>query len=93
MDLAKAIDPSCKTKVIGIRPGEKVHEEMISSSDSYNSYDIGKYYVILPTIVKWKLEDFIEKFNAKKVPNEFNYNSKENENFLTIEELRDLIYS
>ena len=93
MDLAKAIDPSCKTKVIGIRPGEKVHEEMISSSDSYNTYDIGEYYVILPTIVKWELEDFISKFNAEKVQIGFNYNSKENNKFLSVSELNKLIYS
>ena len=93
MDLAKAIDPSCKTKVIGIRPGEKVHEEMISSSDSYNTYDIGEYYVILPTIVKWELEDFISKFNAEKVQIGFNYNSKENNKFLSVNELNKLIYS
>jgi UDP-N-acetylglucosamine 4,6-dehydratase/5-epimerase len=92
LDLAKAIDSKCKTKIIGIRPGEKVHEEMISSSDSYNTYDIGQYYVILPTIVKWKLQDFIEKFKAKKVSNGFNYNSKENDDFLTVEELHSLIY-
>ena len=93
MDLAKAVDSSCKIKVIGIRPGEKVHEEMISSSDSYNTYDIGEYYVILPTIVKWKLKDFIDTFNAKKVPAGFNYNSKDNINFLAVEELNALIYS
>ena len=92
LDLAKAIDPNCKTKIIGIRPGEKVHEEMISSSDSYNTYDIGQYYVILPTIVKWKLQDFIEKFKANKVPVGFNYNSKENDDFLTVKELSSLIY-
>jgi UDP-N-acetylglucosamine 4,6-dehydratase len=92
LDLAKAIDPKCNIKTIGIRPGEKVHEEMISSSDSYNTYDIGQYYVILPTIVKWKLQDFIEKFKAKKVSNGFNYNSKENDDFLTVEELHSLIY-
>lgn len=92
LDLAKAIDPECKTKIIGIRPGEKVHEEMISSSDSYNTYDIGQYYVILPTIVKWKLQDFIEKFKANKVPAGFNYNSKENDDFLTVKELSSLIY-
>ena len=92
LDLAKAIDPNCKTKIIGIRPGEKVHEEMISSSDSYNTYDIGQYYVILPTIVKWKLQDFIEKFKANKVPVGFNYNSKENDDFLTVKDLSSLIY-
>ena len=93
LDLANAIDAECNTKIIGIRPGEKVHEEMISSSDSYNTYDIGQYYVILPTIVKWKLKEFIEKFKAIKVSAGFNYNSKENADFLTVEELRSLIYS
>lgn len=93
MDLAKAVDSNCTTRIIGIRPGEKVHEEMISSSDSYNTYDIGKYYVILPTIVKWELEEFIDKFNAKKVPIGFNYNSKENNHFLSVKELKSLIYS
>ena len=92
LDLAKAIDPKCNTKIIGIRPGEKVHEEMISSSDSYNTYDIGQYYVILPTIVDWKLEDFIDKFKAQKVPIGFSYNSKENDNFLTVQKLNSLIY-
>ena len=93
MDLAKAIDPKCKTKIIGIRPGEKIHEEMITSSDSYNTYDIGKYYVILPSIKNWRLNDFIKNFNAKKVPVGFNYNSKENTEFISIEKLRQLIYS
>lgn len=93
IDLAKAIDSTCKIKIIGIRPGEKVHEEMISSSDSYNTFDIGKYYVILPSKNKWKLKDFSEKFSAKKVPNGFNYNSKENKEFLSVEKLKKLIYS
>ena len=47
-DMAKAIAPDCKIKIVGIRPGEKVHEEMISINDSLNTIDIGKYYVILP---------------------------------------------
>ena len=92
LDLAKAIDPFCKIKVIGIRPGEKIHEEMISSSDSYNTYDIGKYFVILPTITKWETLDFINKFNAKKVSEGFNYNSKENSDFLSVSQLESLIY-
>ena len=48
LDIAKAIAPECKLKFIGIRPGEKIHEEMITYSDSHYTYDIGKYYVILP---------------------------------------------
>ena len=66
---------------------------MISSSDSYNTYDIGEYYVILPTIAKWNLENFIRKFHAIKVPTGFNYNSKENNKFLSVKELNKLIYS
>ena len=93
LDLANAVDSNCEIKVIGIRPGEKVHEEMISSSDSYNTYDIGSYFVILPTISNWKISDFITKFKAKKVPIEFNYNSKENNKFLSVKELKDLIYN
>ena len=49
IDLAKSIEPNCKIKVIGIRPGEKIHEEMISESDSFTTFDIGDYYIILPT--------------------------------------------
>ncbi len=93
MDLAKAIDSNCKIKIIGIRPGEKVHEEMISSSDSYNTYDIGNYFVILPTIANWNLEKFIKKFKAKKVPIGFNYNSNENKEFLSVKQLNKLIYT
>lgn len=92
IDLAKAIDSKCIIKIIGIRPGEKVHEEMISSSDSYNTYDIGKYYVILPSVLKWELQNFVKQFSAKKVPIGFNYNSKFNPSFLSVEELKNLIY-
>ena len=93
MDLAKAIDKNCKIKIIGIRPGEKIHEEMISISDSNNTYDIGNYFVILPHIMNFELKDFISKFKASKVPIGFNYNSKENKLFLSVEELNTLIYS
>src|SRR6476619_1195424 len=55
MDLARAIGPNCKHKIIGIRPGEKIHEEMITSSDSFFTYDLGKYYAILPQATKWRL--------------------------------------
>lgn len=53
---------------MGIRPGEKVHEEMITVSDSFTTYDLGKYYVILPQVPNWKLNDYVEHFNAKLVP-------------------------
>ena len=90
-EVAKAIGPNCKHEIIGIRPGEKVHEEMITSSDSFSTYDLGKYYVILPQVPNWQLEDYIKKFNAVKVAEGFNYSSGENTEWVEAEELRKLI--
>jgi len=90
-DVAKAIGPECEHPIIGIRPGEKIHEEMITSSDSFYTYDLDKYYTILPATHSWNLNDYISTFNAKKVPNGFRYNSGENEQWETIERLRKLI--
>ena len=90
-DIAKAIGPDCEHKVIGIRPGEKVHEEMITSSDSFSTYDLGKYYAILPQVTNWNLEEYKKHFNAKSVPLGFQYNSGENTEWVGVEELRDLI--
>lgn len=90
-DMAEAIAPKLKQKLIGIRPGEKVHEEMITASDSYNTYDIGKYYVVLPNNPKWDVEKFINKYNAKKVKIGFKYNSAENTEWLNVEDIRKLI--
>jgi UDP-N-acetylglucosamine 4,6-dehydratase/5-epimerase len=91
IDIAEAIGPDCEKPVVGIRPGEKIHEEMITSSDSYYTYDLGKYYTILPATHKWKKEDFIKEFNAVKVRPGFQYNSGENEEWETVEDLRSLI--
>jgi FlaA1/EpsC-like NDP-sugar epimerase len=91
MDVAEAVAPKCEHKVVGIRPGEKVHEEMITPSDSFNTFDLGKYYTILPTQPKWNLTNFIEKFNAKKVTQGFAYNSETNDEWETVETLRALI--
>ncbi|MCB9283038.1 MAG: UDP-N-acetylglucosamine 4,6-dehydratase (inverting) [Lewinellaceae bacterium] len=91
MDIAEAIGPACEKPVVGIRPGEKIHEEMITSSDSFYTYDLGKYYAILPTTIRWKLDDFITHFNAKKVPFGFSYNSGENSDWVSVDELRKLI--
>jgi len=91
IDVAEAIIPGGKQTIVGIRPGEKIHEEMITSSDSFNTYDLGKYYVILPQAHDWKLEEFVQQFNAKKVTPGFNYNSGDNEQFLSVEDIRNLI--
>ena len=90
-DLAEAIAPNLEKKVIGIRPGEKIHEEMITPSDSYNTFDLGKYYTILPSVPNWDLDEFIKSFNAKKVPQGFSYNSGSNSQWLTVNEIRTLI--
>lgn len=90
-DIAEAIAPKAEIKIVGIRPGEKVHEEMITSSDSYLTYDLGKYYVILPSTPKWDVQHFLTSNNATKVVNGFSYNSLNNTEWLTVEELRSLI--
>lgn len=90
-DVAEAIGPECEKPIVGIRPGEKIHEEMITSSDSFYTWDLGKYYTILPATHSWKLDDFINHFKAVKVPMGFKYNSGENTEWVTVEELRSLI--
>jgi len=90
-DVAKAIGPNCEHKVIGIRPGEKVHEEMITSSDSFSTYDLGKYYAILPQVTSWDLKEYIKVLNATAVPIGFQYNSGENTEWVGVEEMRSLI--
>ncbi len=90
-DIAEAIGPDCEKPVVGIRPGEKIHEEMITSSDSYYTYDLGKYYTILPATHKWGLQDFITEFNAEKVSEGFNYSSDNNKEWESVESLRNLI--
>ena len=90
-DVAEAIGPSCTKTEVGIRPGEKIHEEMITSSDSETTVDLGQYYAILPndgrTLQKYK----DHKIKFQKVPNGFSYNSKSNPIVLSVSEIRELI--
>ena len=90
-DVAEAVGPNCKKEIIGVRPGEKIHEEMITSSDSISTIDLGKYYAILPSdrSVHRIYDDL--KIKYSDVPQGFEYNSGENEEFLTVEEIRNLI--
>ena len=90
-DVAKAIDPNCEQVIVGIRPGEKIHEEMITSSDSFYTYDLGKYYTILPSVPNFNINDFISSFGAEKVEEGFNYDSGTNTEWETIDSLRTLI--
>ena len=91
LDVANAISEKCKKEIVGIRPGEKLHEEMITPSDSFFTYDIDNYYAILPSKPVWSLDKFIEKFNAKKVEQNFSYNSYNNTEWETVDSLKKLI--
>jgi len=96
LDVAKAIAPDCKHKIVGIRPGEKLHEEMITESDAMNTIEFDDYYVIVPSIGIWSKTKFQNQSNGdigKPCPDGFSYNSKLNEHFLSVEEIRDLIES
>ena len=91
-DIARAIAPECETREVGIRPGEKLHEEMITDTDSLNTIDLGKYYAILPSVsFAHTVEDFITHHKAVKVPFGFKYNSGTNTEWETVESLRSLI--
>lgn len=90
-DVANAISPNSKHPVVGIRPGEKLHEEMITESDSLNTIDCGRYYVIIPSHPNWNKEDYLKTFKASFVRQGFKYNSGENDEWVSIEELRTLI--
>lgn len=90
-DVAAAICPECEQVDVGIRPGEKIHEEMITASDSYTTVDLGKYYAILPINKRYSVEDYCQATGARQVPIGMSYNSGDNDQFLTVEELRSLI--
>jgi UDP-N-acetylglucosamine 4,6-dehydratase/5-epimerase len=91
MDVANAIGPECSHDVIGMRPGEKVHEEMITESDSFSTLDLGRYYVILPSADQALRAKYLELAGVKPVPAGFSYSSGENSEFLTVAQLRELI--
>jgi UDP-N-acetylglucosamine 4,6-dehydratase len=90
-DVAQAIGPECEHPVVGIRPGEKIHEEMITSSDSLNTVDLGSYYAILPVGARYSLDEYCQQMNATPVEQGFCYGSGSNTDFLTVEQLRGLI--
>lgn len=92
LDVATAVAPECKTEVVGIRPGEKLHEEMITDTDSLNTIDLGHYYAILPSVSFTYTEaEYLKHHNAQKVPFGFKYNSGTNTDWETVESLRELI--
>lgn len=91
LDVADAIAPDCKKELVGIRPGEKIHEEMITATDALNTIECEKYFVILPSIPLWDVETYKEEFRGRQCPDGFCYNSGTNAEWLTVEQLRTLI--
>lgn len=91
IDVANAIGPECKHSIVGIRSGEKIHEEMITASDSFNTVDLGAYFAILPVSASYSLRHYCEGNGAKPVQPGFAYNSGSNKDFLTVDQLRQLI--
>jgi FlaA1/EpsC-like NDP-sugar epimerase len=87
------VGPECEHEVVGIRPGEKIHEEMITSSDSFNTVDLGNYFAILPSAGAYSVESYCERFGAKPIPKGFAYDSGNNDTFLSVEEIKSLIRS
>lgn len=90
-DVAEAIAPGCEHRIIGIRPGEKIHEEMITASDSYNTVHLGQYYAILTTAAESGLQEYCREVGCEPVSPGFAYHSGTNPNFLSVEEIRTLI--
>lgn len=92
VDVARAIAPNLPLKEIGIRPGEKLHEEMITVTDALNTIDLGEYYAILPSVsYKHTRKDYIEHHHATIVPEGFHYSSDKNEEWETVESMREKI--
>lgn len=93
-DVATAVAPDAKQEIVGIRPGEKLHEEMITSTDSLSTVEFDDYYVILPSYGVWDVEEFIA--TSAETPGKwcetgFEYNSGTNTDFLTVEQIRELV--
>lgn len=95
LDLAEAVGPGCRRKVIGIRPGEKLHEDMLTETDAANTVEFDDYYALLPSARTWDPEAFRKESNARPgrpCPPGFSYRSDTNDRFLTVEEIRELLH-
>jgi UDP-N-acetylglucosamine 4,6-dehydratase (inverting) len=90
-DLAEAIAPGCRREIVGIRPGEKLHEEMITETDSFRSIELSGYYVILPSAQLWDVDEFNRTFGGTPCPQGFKYSSDTNKEWLGVEAIRELI--
>ena len=90
-DLAQAISSKAKIEVVGIRQGEKLHEEMINKNDAPSTLDMGAYYAIFPSSEHISYKHYLENNLGKPVDEDFKYSSDENKKFLTVSELSELV--
>ena len=93
VDVAEAIGPGCECDIVGIRPGEKIHEEMITEAESYTTVDCGNFFVVLPSSGQISVDKIINHIgsSAKRVEPGFTYQSGRNGTFLSVDEIRELI--
>ncbi len=90
-DVAEALAPGVETRVVGIRPGEKLHEEMITETDALSTVEFDDYFVILPATPLWDVDEFAAKFNGRMCEPGFRYSSGANTEWLTVEDIRRLV--
>ena len=91
LDVAKAIAPEARLEVVGIRPGEKLHEEMITESDALTCAEFERYFVLLPPTPQWDIEAYMAKNGGKRCKEGFRYHSGTNSEWLTVDQIRALI--
>ena len=91
MELAKAIAPKCKTEIIGIRPGEKLHEVMLTAEESFDAVKRDKFYIICPSEGNWDREQYCKKTDAVAVEDGYEYDSGSNDVWLSVEQIEKLI--
>jgi len=90
-ELAEALAPNCRIEHVGVRPGEKIHEEMITETDALNTVEFDKYFVIMPSYPTWDLEKYVKTYNGKPCPQGFRYNSGENSDWLSVDQIREMV--
>lgn len=90
-DLAEAIAPGCRREIVGIRPGEKLHEEMITPTDALHTIEFETYFVILPSVKLWDVNSFLKTFRGRMCEEGFSYTSGSNTEWLSVEQIRKLI--
>ena len=90
-EVARAIGPDCEQRIVGIRPGEKLHEEMITETDALSTVELDRYYVILPNTPNWNVDKFVAHFHGQRVPLGFHYDSANNNEWLDAAQIQEEI--